>query len=148
MRNSKSTRALVAIMLTFFMFSILGPSSAFARWHDNSPKTDGFPTGLAIAGGIVVVGSIVYLMVKKSHKSDQDAKTDEIESDSESSEDAKLDNYSPDPVAFASSSAVSDRASKVGLYFGIDRTGRKVVSDSPAPITNDLTLHVGLSVGF
>lgn len=58
------------VILTFAFFalgSVLSPTPAAARWHDNSPKgTDLTP--VLVVGGVVAAACVVYAIVKHNGK--------------------------------------------------------------------------------
>jgi len=161
MKNELTMPTCIMLTLVFFTFSsVFVPATATASWRDRSdelPGMESFPTGLAILTGVVLVGAVTYLIVKKNkkNKAEKEAVEDNApvdaqqEAETNEAEQTTLLLRDKDDTKVVSSFGTSEcQASKIGLYFNVDQGERNILGEKSAPDISDITVKVGVSFVF
>lgn len=151
MRGTSITVTVVLLALAFFAISsISAPSTASAQYRHRSEKLPGmqkFPTTLVIIAGVAVVGTVTYLIIKKSQKDKDEGEWEGDESIDKSDEESDEASFHQSGISLAST-AVSEKRSNVGLYLDVDQTSRETLGAGSVKKLSDMTVKVGLSFGF
>jgi hypothetical protein len=143
----------LAVLAVFVFATLFTPATAEAKYRDNSDQLPGMdgpnPTPYIIAGGALIGGFVLYKVF--SHKSDNDKKVqgptdfsapadggDKLESDADATQD-------PDGAEL---SFENDQESRVKLYLDVTSDDNGSDDRGPAMDFSDLTVKVGLSLGF
>lgn len=154
MRSISTSLTVVLMTLACFTFaSVTAPSTASAKWHDESGKLEGdFPTTAVIIAGVAIVGAVTYLIIKSGgddKDESKDEKTEETTSKSteKEDEDSELTSRYEGKTVLASS-MVSPKQPAVGLYLGLEQDVMEPVGHESASSISDVTFKAGLSFSF
>jgi len=147
MKSGFTTSAIAVLtVMIFALSSLVLPETAEAKWHDNSGDLPGmgFPTGLVIAGAVVAVAGITYLIVKKSGNDDGV----KIGSPTEDAADEEAQTETSETEATTAIKPVVE-SSKVSLFVNSDLLSKSRDYEDTRPSAVDgLAVHAGLTFSF
>jgi hypothetical protein len=151
MRNTSTTMAVTLLTALILAFSsISAPETASAQYRHregNLPGMHEFPTTLAIMAGVAVVGTVTYLIIKKSNKDKDEGESEEDESIEDSEEETEESCVDQNSTILAAAMP-TERRSSIVPYLGIEQVDREApFCESPRRLS-DMTVKVGLSFGF
>ena len=147
------SRCIGALLAVLVLVWVLAPGSASAGWkshRDELPGKESIKTELMILGGVAVAGALYLIIKSASHSNDGESTlapspaAEKGTSEVEPTEAGEEPNAEPETIVPGS----RRHSQGVGLYLGIDDDAPGFSMEDKARDFSDVTLRVGLTIGF
>jgi len=146
----------VLTLLAFTVALFFVPTTAEAKWQDNSDELPGmndFPTTLVIVAGGLVVATTVFLLVRKGSKDkgseeiieQQDVNKTDSTNTVDTDQIEKTDQDYDEIVSFLGKASPK---SSLGFMITLDQVEKTYSLENTKPDFSDIQLNVGITLGF